>query len=142
MAKKLSRADKRWIVQAIALAERGHRGEIQVYLEARYPGIGPVARAAQLFEALGLDKTRDGTGVLLYVATADHRTAVWAGPGVFGARDPGYWRDVSKAVADGYRADQPVAGIVAALDKLRTLLAVAAPGPDRGNEHPNRVYDR
>ncbi len=142
MPKKLSRADRRWIVQAIGLAERGHRGEIQVYLEARYPGVGPVARAAQLFQALGLGETQGGTGVLLYVATEDHRTAVWAGPGIFGAREPGFWRDVCRAVADGYRADQPVAGLVTALDKLRTLLVIAAPGPDVANEHPNRLYVR
>ncbi len=141
-APKLSQADKQRIVRAIGLAERGHRGEIQVYLEPRYTGLGPVARAAQLFESLGLDKTREGTGVLLYVATADHRVAVWAGPGIFAAREPGFWREVCRTVADGYRAGQPVMGIEAALDTIRGLLEVAVPGPDGANEHPNRVYDR
>ena len=44
-------------------------------------------------------------------------------------------------ITNGTGTGQPT-GLVTALDKLRTLLVIAAPGPDVANEHPNRLYVR
>jgi uncharacterized membrane protein len=140
---RLSSAEERRLVEAIARAEVGHRGEIQVFLEARYPGEGPLGRAAALFDALGLTRTRDGTGVLLYVATEDRRVAVWAGPGIHGAAAPGFWSGVAAKVAAGFARGDRAGGIVEALGDLRELLLKAAPGEDRaGQELEDRVIQR
>jgi len=136
----LSRAVERRLVAAIGAAERGHRGEIAVHVEARYPGDGPLARAAELFTALGLERTADGTGVLLYVALDDRKAAVFAGPGVVGAGAPGFWRGVSETVARGFAAGDPAAGFEEALALVGALLREAAPGEDvHGDELPDRV---
>lgn len=131
------------MVAAIERAEKGHRGEIQVFIEARYPGDGPVARAHALFEELGLGATQDGTGVLLYVAAEDRRVAVWAGPGVHGAAEQGFWKDVVAEVAAGFARGDRAGGFERALERVRVLLERAAPGEDRaGNELANRVIQR
>lgn len=124
----------------MAQAERGHRGEIRVHIEARYPGDGPLGRAAALFRELEMDRTRDDTGVLLYVAERDRKAAVFAGTGVYGARQPGFWREVTDTVAAGYRAGDRIAGLVRAIEMIGAVLHDAAPGEDgAGDELPNEV---
>ena len=136
-----SAAQQRALVDAIAQAERGHRGEVQVHLEARYPGDGPLGRAAALFDEHGLDETRDGTGVLLYVAELDRRVAVFAGPGVFGARSPEQWKDVCATVAAGYRDGDRIRGLTEGLKILGEILRETAPGKDdAGDELANEVH--
>ena len=63
----------RRIEWAIAEAERGHRGEIRVHVEGRYTGDGPIARAAAVYHALGMDRTRDDTAALLGFSTLQNR---------------------------------------------------------------------
>ena len=138
--RRLSKADASKVRDAIGRAEKGHRGEIRVHIEHRYPGDGPLTRARDLFFRLGMAMTAQGTGVLLYVAEKDHKAAVFAGPGVYGASEPGFWKDVSRLVADGYKRGAKAEGIVAAVTKIGELLATAAPGDDtHGNELPNEV---
>lgn len=142
MRSRLTPMERRQIRTAIAMAERGHRGEIAVHVEPRYPGDGPAGRAAALFEDHGLHRTRDGTGVLLYVAELDRKVAVHAGPGVFGAHEPQRWQAVCDAVARGYAAGDRLAGLRAGLDLLRTILHETAPGPDdAGDELANEVHE-
>lgn len=140
MPARLAARERRALQAGIAAAERGHRGEIRVHLESRYPGDGALQRAEALFHELGLDRTRDGTGVLLYVAERDRKTAVFAGPGIYGARAPGFWKDVAATVARGYAEDDRIGGLLRALEQIGEILRVAAPGADTaGNELPDRV---
>ena len=116
-APRLDAAGEAAVVAAIKRAERGNRGEVRVHLEAAAPGGDALARAEALHRALGVHRTKDGTGVLLYVAVDDRRAAVYAGAGVFGARDPAFWQGVTDAVAAEAREGRLAAGIVAALDR-------------------------
>lgn len=137
---RLTGRERRALQAGITAAERGHRGEIRVHIEDRYPGDGPLRRAQALFYELGLDRTRDGTGVLLYVAERDRKTAVFAGPGIYGAREPGFWKDVAATVARGYAEGDRLGGLLRALEQIGEILRVAAPGEDTaGNELPDQV---
>ena len=137
---RLTVAERRELRLAIEAAERGHRGEIHVHLEARYPGDGPLARASALFAELGVDATRDATGVLLYVAERDRKAAVYAGAGVYGARAHDFWREVTTAVADGYARGDRMSGLVRAIAMIGAVLLEASPGQDdAGNELPNEA---
>jgi uncharacterized membrane protein len=137
---RFTAAERRAIETAIADAERGHRGEIRVHVERRYPGDGPLQRAAALFSELGMERTQGGTGVLLYIAELDRKAAVFAGPGVYGAREPGFWRQVTDAVAEGHRSGDRIGGLRRALELVGAILREAAPGEDlAGDELPDRV---
>jgi uncharacterized membrane protein len=128
------------IVEAIRRAERGNRGEVMVHVERRCKGGDALARAAELFESLGLRRTAADTGVLLYVAVDDRRAAVFAGQGVYGAAKPDFWKGVVDAVVTGCRRGDLVTGLEGALERVGGLLFTAAPGEDvAGNELPDRV---
>lgn len=136
----LSRDDEALLVEAIRRAEQGNRGEVRVHIEPRTKKQEALARAAALFEQLGMRRTAADTGVLLYVAVADRKAAVFAGKGIHGAAQPGFWQEVVDAVADGFKKGQSVPGMVAAVDRIGGLLRQAVPGEDTaGNELPDTV---
>ncbi len=136
----LGKKDEERVVDAIRRAEQGNRGEVMVHVERFCAGGDALARAARLFESLGMRRTAADTGVLLYVASADRKVAVFAGQGLYGAAEPEFWRSVTDAVADGARKGDLVAGLEEGLARVGGLLLTAAPGEDvAGNELPDRV---
>lgn len=129
----LSGDDRRRISVAIKAAEVGHRGEIVVHVEPRVIG-DPLRRAARLFTALGVDKTKDGTGVLLYVAAANRAAAVWAGPTITSGDQHATWKPVFAAMA-AERDKDAATLICAAVAALGRVLSERAAGADvHGNE--------
>ena len=127
----LTAADRTRITSAIKEAEKGHRGEIVVHVEVRC--FDALKRAAKLFHQLGVDKTKEGTGVLFYVATETRRAAVWAGPGIEDGDVLATWRPVFSAL-EAHKNDE-LAGIVAAIGALGKILETHAAGEDKhGNE--------
>jgi uncharacterized membrane protein len=138
-AATLRDADRTRIRDAIDAAERGHRGEIIVHVEPRCFR-DPLKRAAKLFHTLGADRTKEHTGVLLYIATASRRAAVWAGSGIDGGDDVATWRPVFAALEAGHASADPVGGICRAIEALGQLLATRAAGADtHGDELPDGV---
>lgn len=136
----LGESEEKAVVQAITAAEQGNRGEVKVHLEARCRAQQPMERAADLFGELGMQETRDGTGVLLYVAVEDRKAAVYAGPGIHGAAEAGFWQGVVDAVAEGFKAGSPEKGLVDALGRIGDLLRATVPGEDdAGNELADEV---
>ena len=135
----LSKEQKKAVVAAIGAAEQGNRGEGRVELEASARG-DALARAKALYDELGMMRTEEDTGVLLYVAVKDRTSAVFAGSGLHGTAEPGFWQEVSDAVAAGFRDGEPGDGLVAALGTVGDLLRELVPGEDRaGNELPDEV---
>jgi uncharacterized membrane protein len=124
-------ADRKRIAEAVKAAEHGHRGEIVVHVEWRSLG-HPLKRAAKLWTRLGVDKTKEDTGVLLYVATSNRRAAVWSGKGVRDGDKVETWKPAFDALG---KADTTVAGICNAVAAIGAILATHAAGHDtHGNE--------
>lgn len=131
MGIELTAANRSRLTDAIKAAERGHRGEIVVHVEHRC--FDPLKRAARLFHQLGVDRTKEGTGVLLYIASEQRRAAVWAGPGIQEGDALSTWRPVFAAL-EAHRDDH-LAGLCAAVTALGKILTVHAAGEDtHGNE--------
>lgn len=136
---RLNPEDEQVLLAAIRRAEKGSRGEVQVHLERTWDG-DPVVRAEEMFSQLGLDRTAEGTGVLLYVAVESRKAAVWAGDGLHGATEPRFWNHVVARVVDGYRSGAAVQGLCSAIDLVGDLLRKHFPAQDvAGNEVPDKV---
>lgn len=136
---KLTPKEEQDVVRAIANAERGNRGEVRLHLEARCRG-EPLARAEALYRELGMDQTRDDTGVLLYVATASRVCAVYCGAGVVSRPPEGFWQGVTDAVAQGFAKQAPASGLVEGLKRIGDMLREHVPGDDAaGDELPNTI---
>jgi len=135
------RLERQELTDAIAAAEEGHRGEVRVHLERQCPKTSsPAQRARELFDSLGMHRTREDTAVLLYVSFDGGHSAVHAGSGVRDARAPAFWQAVSEQIDRGFEIGEPLAGLCAALEQIGEMLREHAPGEDvSGNELPDAL---
>ena len=135
----LMESDKQRLVNAIALAETGSRGELRVHIEAECKG-DALDRARFFFHQFEMHATKDGTGVLLYVSPGSRKTAIFAGPGIHKPAGGALWANAVKTVADGFRAGDGIGGIESAILLVGEALRRCAPGEDEaGNELANEV---
>ena len=87
-----------------------------------------------------MHKTRAGTGVLLYVAELDRKTAVYAGPGIHARAAEAFWSGVAREVAAGFGSGRALDGLVKAIAHIGDTLRTHCPGADvHANELPNEV---
>jgi uncharacterized membrane protein len=141
-----SDADLEAIVAAVGAAEHETSGEIRVHLERRLPrrrGAPPpdaLARATDVFHALGMHRTRDRNGVLIYLAVEDHKFAIVGDEAVHARVEDGYWARVRDAMAGHLRAGSARAAVLHAVGDVGAVLRRFFPRrPDDTNELSDRV---
>jgi putative membrane protein len=111
---------------------------------ALVPGFIKRARAHEAalreFMARGLTRTRERTGVLIYVAAAEHYAEILADTGIADQVDAKVWRDAIDDLIDAIKAGRPADGLIAAVARVGAILAEHAPPRlDDADELPNRV---
>lgn len=121
---KLTAEQQQQIIDAIKKAELATSGEIRVHMEGPCPKGDPVARAVEVFEHLGMHKTRDQNGVLFYVALDDRKFAVIGDKGIDQRVPAHFWEDIKDTLrqqfALGQYAEGLSLGIVRAGEQLQT----------------------
>lgn len=104
------------IVEQIKRAEQKTSGEIRVHIENKCEGEALV-RAAQIFHDLGMDQTRQQNGVLIYIASDDHKAAVYAGKGIHTQVEDHFWSDVLQILLKHFKKEEYETGITRAVKK-------------------------
>ena len=96
--------------------------------------------AARAFRSRGVTRTRERTGVLIYVAVAEHYAEVVADTGIADRVDEQVWRDTITELVEAIRSGRIADGLVAAVRRVGAVLAEhAPPRPDDTDELPNKV---
>jgi uncharacterized membrane protein len=127
------------IVAAIRDAEMKTSGEIRVFLS--HKEVDDAVAAAQVaFVHLGMTKTRERNGVLIFVAPRSHKFAVIGDEGVHKHCGDEFWRQMADEMSGQFKSSEFTQGIVHAVRKAGDLLAQHFPRqPDDRNELPDRV---
>ena len=104
------------------------------------------ARAARLareqFFAQGLHLTRDRTGVLIFVAVAEHHVEILADQGINAKLAHNVWADAVTEFIKNVKAGRVVEGFLAAITRCGQTLAEHFPrAADDVNELPNRLIE-
>lgn len=137
----LSKLEHEAIVKAIGAAELRTSGEIRVFV-AR--GAVPDARAAaeQQFGKLGMHKTRERNGVLIYLAPKSQTFAILGDAAVHEKCGEGFWQAVAAEMARHLKAGEFTAAVTGAVAKAGGLLGEHFPraGDDK-NELPDEVIE-
>ena len=115
-------ADFEAVTRAIAEAESGTSAEIRVHLDHACPG-DAVARAIVVFERLGMHRTAERHGVLIYAAVKDRRLAVVGDEGIHARVGEAYWRRLVDGMMDHFRSERPRDGFIHALSELAPVLS-------------------
>lgn len=97
--------------------------------------------AVEQFEALGLTRTRDATGVLLYVNLAQHRAEVLADSGIYAKAPTQVWDEVVGLLLEGVKHGDVAEGFVRAAGRTGEILsAYLPPRDDDANELSDSVF--
>jgi len=129
------------IVAAIQAAESRSRGEIRIHVSDRRVEDAHAAAVA-VFHRLGMTKTDERSGVLLFVAPASRSFAVIGDRGIHDRCGEGFWPAVAAAVGEEFRAGRFTEGIIAGIEKVGDELArhfPRRPGDADRNELPDTV---
>jgi uncharacterized membrane protein len=110
------------IVTAIHEAEHKTSGRIGVSISVKHMG-DPVAAAQKEFLRLGMDKSADRNGVLIFVAPRAHRFAVIGDEGVHVKCGDPFWRELAGAMEGYFRRAEFTEGIIHGVARAGDLLA-------------------
>jgi uncharacterized membrane protein len=128
----LSAAELACVREAVRRAEAGTSGEIRVHLDDAIMD-DVLDHAAFVFEELGMQRTRDRNGVLIYVSVAQHRAAVIGDAGINAVLPHGYWNETLGLLLEHFRAGRHADGLVAAVERM---------GAQLQHHFPRRTDDR
>ena len=110
------------IVGAIREAERKTSGAIRVFISHKHID-NPVAAAQAEFMRLGMNRSPERNGVLIFVAPRAHKFAVIGDEGVHAKCGDEFWRKLADAMAGYFRKSEFTAGIIHGVQKAGELLA-------------------
>ncbi len=127
------------IVAAIREAESKTSGEIRVFISRKLVP-EPVAAAQEHFMQMGMAKTRERNGVLIFVAPRSHRFAVVGDSGVHERCGDDFWKELAMEMSGHFAKSEFTSGIIHGVKKAGQLLALHFPHrPDDANELPDDV---
>lgn len=116
-----SEEEKETIRRAVEEAESGTSGEIRVHLDRRCKG-DPLKAARAWFEKLGMHATRERNGVLLYLAIADRKFALFGDRAIHGALAERTWERLRDHMLAEFAKNRFAEGIAAAVKELGEAL--------------------
>ena len=114
------------IVAEIRNAEKKTSGQIRVFISHESVD-DPVATAQKEFVRLGMTKSPEKNGVLIFVAPRTHKFAVIGDAGVHAKCGDEFWRELAKAMTDYFRKSEFTEGILHGVRKAGELLTVHFP---------------
>lgn len=135
----LSPADQDRVIEAIKEAELKTSGEIRVHVEARVKG-DTMERATQIFGELGMHETAQRNGVLIYLATEDHKFSIIGDEGIDAVTPDDFWESTKDTMQSLFREGRFADGLVAGILSVGTELLHHFPYQDDDkNELPDEI---
>lgn len=107
----LSQDEEQEIVQAILEAEKDTSGEIRVHIEA-HTREDHFSRAKEVFHILKMDNTKEGNGVLIYVAVHDRKFVICGDKGINDVVPKGFWDSTKDIIEAHFRERHYKKGLV------------------------------
>ncbi|MEQ9264952.1 MAG: TPM domain-containing protein [Balneolaceae bacterium] len=111
MARFLSKEEEQTIISAIKDAETATSGEVRVHIENKCKADDPVDRAKEVFAELKMHETELKNGVIIYIATRDHKLAIWGDQGIHEKVGQDFWEEEIKLMQKYFQADDYESGI-------------------------------
>ena len=135
----VDRLHREKIVAAIREAEKQTSGEIRVFV-SRKPTQDPLNTAKTHFVEMGMQKTRERNGVLIFVAPRTHNFAVVGDVGVQKRCGDAFWTALAQEMSGHFKKSDFTSGIIYGVHKAGELLAQHFPRkPGDKNELPDEV---
>lgn len=138
----IAQLDHKRIEGAIAAAESHTSGELRVVIR-RDEIDDPLAAAREEFARLEMHRTREHNAVLILVAPASRKFALFGDEAIHAKCGQPFWDEVAAAMSGFFRQGKYTDGLVHGIERAGTLLAEHFPHqPDDKNELSNEVIER
>jgi putative membrane protein len=96
--------------------------------------------ALEQFVVRGISRTKNRTGVLIFVSLAEHYARIIADEGIAQKVPGSEWQAAIDALTDDMSAGRIAQGFTAAIERCGAVLAAHAPPDGSPNELPDRLY--
>lgn len=138
----LSKLDHDRIVQAIRDAETKTSAEIRVYIQRGHLSGDPLASAQKRFQKLGMHKTGERNGVLVFVAPRAHKFAVVGDQAIHEKCGETYWQSVVESMRDHFKNERFSDAIIDGIRDVGRVLAEHFPKRSTSsNELPEGIVE-
>ncbi len=135
----LTPQEEQEIVDAVLEAEKNTSGEIRVHIEDTST-LDHYERAKEVFHVLKMDNTREGNGILIYVAVTDRKFVIYGDKGINAVVSAGFWDSTKDVIQKYFKKGEFKKGIVQGVLKAGNELKTHFPWqPDDTNELRNEV---
>jgi uncharacterized membrane protein len=140
----LSGDEMQWISEKIQAVEKETIGEIRVNIQKRRSwkekNLSLFDLAVKNFFSLGMNKTREKTGVLIFLLISEHAFQIVADEGIDKKVSPDFWGSLAEKLSADFRRDKFYDGLCRTIDEVGVILKKEFPSaPGDTNELPNTV---
>ena len=138
----LDRLEHDRVAAAIQEAEKNSSGQIVVFVTRRRPK-DALAFARKSFRKLKLYRTAKRNGVLILVAPAAQKVAIFGDIAVDTKSEEAFWKEVIEQMQADLKKGEFTAAIIGAVEKVGSVLAAHCPadGSSRQNEISDEVVE-
>ena len=124
---------------AIKEAERITSGEIRVFADDKCKG-EVLDRAALVFQKLGMHRTKDRNGVLIYLSVFDHKFAIIGDAGIHAKVPDDFWEKIKDAMKNYFEKGEFANGLTYGISEAGKALSEFFPrAKDDRNELPDHI---
>jgi len=135
----INQLDDAKIVDAIAEAERRTSGEIRLFISS-HEVAEALPEAKRQFTQMGMEKTAERNGVLIYVAPKSQTFAVVGDAGVHAKCGEDFWNATAAQMRARFKEGKFTDGLIAGIQSIGDVLQRHFPRQDNDrNELPNEI---
>jgi uncharacterized membrane protein len=128
------------IEEAICKAEKTTSCEIKLHIQDSACKGSPLEVAARVFAKLGMHKTSQRNGVLIYISSKSHKLAIIGDVGVNRFVKPDFWNSILKELIVDLKEGHYEKGLVKAIEQISLVLSEFFPWQvDDLNELNNEI---
>lgn len=135
-----SEEQKEQIKLAIQKAEFKTSGEIRVFVDTKCKEENVLDCAAYQFKQLGMHKTKERNGVLIYISMDDHRFAIIGDAGINQKVNENFWDETKNIMLEFFKKGLITEGLIAGIEQVAIQLKSLFPyQSDDKNELPDEI---
>lgn len=132
-------AESAEIVSAIAQAEETTSAEIRVHISHKFKGDDIVAAASETFAKLGMQKTIERNGILIYLVPNTKQFAIFGDAGINAKMAPTDWDGIRDNMQAKFRNHNFKGGVILGIQEIGEILAIHFPPTD---SNPNELSNQ
>lgn len=109
--------EEKKIIAAIKRAELKTSGEVRVHLDEEKVEVIK-KRAVYIFDTLGMTRTKERNGILVYLNPTNKNFLVMGDEGIHAKVGQDFWEKISNEMKDRFKKEEYAQGVIEAIDAI------------------------